>query len=176
MKRIYSFGMNDDSTTYWTAFYTKPRNEKKVAGRLLEKGYEIFCPCRTVVKQWSDRKKRVKEPLFTSYIFAKVNDLTRFEILMDSGIVANVNWLGQPAVIRDLEIEEIKSFLQEYPHAQATRSELKTGDQIMVDSGAFAGKNGQIKRVGRNKAYLSFASIGMELHAEIPLVHLKKVS
>ncbi len=42
----------------WYALYTKPRNEKKVEEQLLKMGLEAFCPKVTVVKQWSDRKKR----------------------------------------------------------------------------------------------------------------------
>lgn len=36
--------------TYWTAFYTKPRNEKKAAERLMSEGFDIYCPTRTVIK------------------------------------------------------------------------------------------------------------------------------
>ena len=30
---------------HWFAVYTKPRNEKKVYARLVEKGIETFLPC-----------------------------------------------------------------------------------------------------------------------------------
>ena len=42
----------------WYALYTKPRNEKKVEEQLLKMGVEAFCPKVSVVKQWSDRKKK----------------------------------------------------------------------------------------------------------------------
>ena len=167
--------MKDDQTAYWTAYYTKPRNEKKVAERLLSKGYDVYCPTRTVVKQWSDRKKKIKEPVFTSYIFAKVDELSRIEIAMNAGIVSNVFWLGKPVKIRTSEIEAIKSFLQEYPSAKIEYKDFKTGDKIMINSGPFSGQNGSITRIKGNRAHLSIASLGLELHAEVPLVHLEKV-
>ncbi len=107
--------MNKSSDIFWTAFYTMPRSEKKTAERLIERGYEVYCPTRTVVKQWSDRRKKVSEPFFTSYLFAKVNEKLRNEILKDRGVVSNVFWLGKPAIIREQEILAIKSFLEGFP-------------------------------------------------------------
>ena len=120
--------MSNLESKYWTAFYTRPRNEKKVAERLSERGYIVYCPTRIVIKQWSDRKRKVKEPLFTSYIFAMVDELERQEILRDQGIVSSVFWLKKPVIIRDVEIEAIRGFLEDYPLAIAEN--LNQGDRI----------------------------------------------
>lgn len=173
MKNTYFCGMKSNQTAYWTAFYTKPRSEKKVAERLLGKGHEIYCPTRTVMKQWSDRKKKVSEPVFTSYIFARVEEISRTEILMDSGVVSNVFWLGKPAIIRDSEIESIRNFLEEHTNAECYT--LAAGDCIAIDAGPLSGQSGVVSRVRGNKAYLSIASLSIELHAEVQVTHLKKV-
>jgi transcription antitermination factor NusG len=120
--------------TYWTAFYTKPRNEKKAADRLISEGYNIYCPTRSVVKQWSDRKKKVTEPVFSSYIFANVNEISRPEILTNPSIVSNVHWLGKPAVIRDKEISEIRNFLNEFPSAEIVSNNFQNEDKVLVNS------------------------------------------
>ena len=52
----------------WHVFYVQARHEKKVNERLLDCGYETFLPLKKVLKQWSQRKKWVEEPLFRSYI------------------------------------------------------------------------------------------------------------
>jgi hypothetical protein len=52
----------------WYALYTKPRNEKKVYSRLVEKGVEAFLPLQKRLKQWSDRKKLVGS-LYSDHIF-----------------------------------------------------------------------------------------------------------
>ena len=161
--------------TYWTAFYTKPRNEKKAAERLAKNGFEAYCPTRTIVKQWSDRKKKVSEPVFTSYLFAKVNELTRMEILLDSGIVSKLYWLGQPAVIRDIEIQEIKSFLEDYSSCEIELKDLTGGNNVIVESGPLSGQSGIIRHIQGNRAILSINSLGIEMQAEISLGHLKKV-
>lgn len=167
--------MNNNEALYWTVFYTKPRSEKKVALRLMDHGFEIYCPTRTVVKQWSDRKKKVSEPLFTSYIFAKVNEVSRNEILNDQGVVSNVFWLGKPAIVRDEEIFAIKSFLEEYPLASSQFHDLRQGNNVAVSSGPLSGQSGLVRRVKGGRAYLTIVHLGIEIRAEIDLRHLKKV-
>ncbi|URM37362.1 hypothetical protein LLY39_01890 [Flavobacterium anhuiense] len=44
----------------WYVVYTKPKWEKKVADKLNQLGIECYCPLITQIKQWSDRKKRLK--------------------------------------------------------------------------------------------------------------------
>ena len=61
----------------WFALYTKPHNEIKVAEKLLSMGIEAYCPTIVVEKQWSDRKKKIQQPLLNSYVFVKVNEKER---------------------------------------------------------------------------------------------------
>lgn len=168
--------MIDSFKSYWTAFYTKPRNEIKAANRLIGQGFEVYCPTRTVVKQWSDRKKRVKEPIFSSYLFAKVNESSRSEILRDNGIVSNVFWLGMPAVIRECEILAIRSFLEDYSQIKTSFDTGIIGSKVLVDSGPLSGQTGVVKRVKGNRVCLNIVSLGIEMHAEIRVGHLKPVS
>ncbi|MDX1426779.1 MAG: transcription termination/antitermination NusG family protein [Salegentibacter mishustinae] len=48
----------------WYVLYTKPRTEKRVAESLEQMGVEVYCPLITEIKQWKDRKKKLKTPLF----------------------------------------------------------------------------------------------------------------
>ena len=59
----------------WFAIYVKSRCEKKVNEQLEDIGVESFLPLITRVKQWSDRKKKVEEPLFRSYLFVHISDI-----------------------------------------------------------------------------------------------------
>ena len=58
--------------------------------RLAQRGIDVFLPKRSVLKTWSDRKKKVIEPLFRSYIFAKVNELVRLDVLRDDAILTTI--------------------------------------------------------------------------------------
>tara|TARA_R110001592_G_scaffold119404_1_gene322428 strand:- start:26615 stop:27121 length:507 start_codon:yes stop_codon:yes gene_type:complete len=167
--------MNNSQRVYWTAFYTKPRNEKKAAERLISKGFDVYCPTRTVLKQWSDRKKKVIEPVFTSYLFAKVDEACRLEILKDSSIVSNVRWLGKPAIIQEQEISEIKSFLEEFPLSELSGESFQVGSRVNVDTGALSGQSGVIRKIQGNKVFLLISNLGVELKAEMSMNHLRKV-
>jgi transcription antitermination factor NusG len=155
------------SNKYWTAFYTKPRNEKSVAERLTRQGYDIYAPLRTTIKQWSDRKKKVQEPLFPSYIFAYVDETLRLEILQDSSIVSSVLWLKNPVKIRDEEIEAIQLFLEEHPGAKAHSAPFKKGQDVQIEEGPFSGKKGVVKEVRNNRIIVRLETLSFELSAAI---------
>ena len=63
----------DKDSKKWFAIYVKSRNEKKVSKTLNDIGIESFLPLITKIKQWSDRRKKVDEPLFNSYLFFAKN-------------------------------------------------------------------------------------------------------
>ncbi|XOV91191.1 MAG: transcription termination/antitermination NusG family protein [Bacteroidota bacterium] len=75
--------------SHWYVLYTRPRNEKKVIQRL-ENEFEVFCPLVTTKRQWSDRKKKVSEPLFRSYVFVKVTEAERQDVLRTPGVVCYI--------------------------------------------------------------------------------------
>ena len=78
---------------------------------LSEKGIENYCPLNKVMKKWSDRHKVVLEPLFKGYVFVKPGNTKKWEIKKIPGIINFVHWLGEPAPIREEEINVIRRFL-----------------------------------------------------------------
>lgn len=141
---------------HWMAIYTKPRSEKKVAERLEKADIEVYCPLQTTLKQWSDRKKKVKIPIFPSYVFVKVDEKGREKVLQDFGVLNFVFWQGKPAVIKEEEIEVIKEHLEE------SQSETEIiGDEITITQGVLSGTKGKIKEIQGNKIILTIESIGI---------------
>ncbi|HEX6432075.1 MAG TPA: transcription termination/antitermination NusG family protein, partial [Niastella sp.] len=63
-----------ESAKRWYAVYTHAKWEKKVADLLTRKNIENYCPLNKVVRQWTDRKKIIYEPLFTSYVFPRITN------------------------------------------------------------------------------------------------------
>ena len=57
----------------WYVIYVRSRHEKNVYSALLDKGIEASLPMKTVVREWSDRKKKVQLPLFRSYVFVNID-------------------------------------------------------------------------------------------------------
>jgi transcriptional antiterminator RfaH len=154
----------------WYVLYTKPQNEKKVAAILSLKGIEVYCPLHTVVKQWSDRKKKVVLPIFKSYVFVALENYVtgNSTVLNIRGSVRFLWWLGKPAVVRDEEIETIKNFLNEYKNVPVT-AEISEGQNVRVTEGVFKDREGKVIKIKGKRAVLHIASLGWNISAEINL-------
>ncbi|WP_207534029.1 transcription termination/antitermination protein NusG [Desertivirga arenae] len=153
--------------TNWYAVYTKPRFEKKVADSLSAIGIENYCPLNRVVKQWSDRRKVVEEPLFTSYVFVKMNLKQHSAIRQVPGLVNFVYWLGKPAVIHDSEIITIKDFLKEATNVQLERTAIRNNAVVRITAGSFMNMEGHIINVNKRTVKVELPSIGCALVAEV---------
>ena len=97
----------------WFAIYVKSRNEKKVFKQLEDMGIESFLPLITRVKQWSDRKKKVEEPLFRSYIFVKISLKDYYTVLNIPGVVKFVCFEKNPVPVPENQIVAIKQYIKE---------------------------------------------------------------
>lgn len=159
----------------WYVLYTKPRNEKKITQRLKDKGITVFCPLKTEVKQWSDRKKKVAEPVFKSYVFVHMDDykLENVDVLTTPGAVKFLWWNGKPGIVRGCEIQAIKDFLNDYKNAEIT-VRLKEGDRITVKEGLLKDTEGKVLTVKGNKAVLHLHSLGLNMTAKLPVQALSK--
>jgi transcription antitermination factor NusG len=158
--------MSNEELT-WKAVYTKPRNEKKVASRLADSGYEVYSPMRKTLKQWSDRKKWVEEPLFSSYVFVRVAEDQRAEVLADPGVVAFLFWLGKPAVVRNEEIQAIRDFIERHPSAQAVALSVEKGKRVAIKRGPMKNHEGVVRRSEKGRVIIEIDSMGMELIADV---------
>jgi transcriptional antiterminator RfaH len=97
----------------WYALYTKPRTEFKAAEQLKSINVDYYLPVVTKVKQWSDRKKRVTEPVMYGYIFIFANEKERLASLEQQSIVRCIFDQGRPAIIPAWQIENLKRMLNQ---------------------------------------------------------------
>ena len=58
----------------WYVLHTKPRSEKKAEEQLLSLGINAYCPTRTELKVWSDRKKKIDMPVLPSMILVNIEE------------------------------------------------------------------------------------------------------
>jgi len=154
-----------EDTGHWYAVYTKPRWEKKVASLLEAKGIEYYCPLNKVVKQWSDRKKTVLEPLFKSYVFVRVEEKQKWELMNIPGILNYVHFLGKPAKIRNSEIETVKKFLNEFGSVDVMESITPVNAIVKIRKGVLMNYQGILLEVSGNKASVKIESMGLQLTA-----------
>lgn len=149
----------------WYALYTKPRYEQKVSKALMERGVETYCPVITEIRQWSDRKKKVKTPLFKSYVFVNIEENERGFVFDVPGVVRYLFWLGRPAIVRDEEIEAIRQWMEEDAVDEVQVEDLSPGDKLTISSGAFKDQKAIIKEVGKKRMRLILPNLGCTVSA-----------
>lgn len=161
---------------HWIAVYTKPRWEKKVSQLLTNKNIENYCPLNKVVRQWSDRKKIILEPLFTSYVFVNTSIDEYLSIRKTDGIINFVYWLGKPAIIKQAEIESIKSFLNNYTDVELEKIDVNINDEVKIIHGPLFSMKGKVIEVHFNYVKVMLPSIGYTLVAKVPKSHISKIN
>lgn len=163
-----------DSQKKWYAVYTKPRWEKKVHQLLQNQGIESYCPLNKVCRQWSDRKKMVLEPLFFSYVFIHVGESEFLPVKKTDGVINLVYWLGQPAVIRDEEIEAIRQFLETYENVSLEKVEVSVNNKVKIIDGPFMDMEGVVTDVLHNSVKVILPSLGYALIAPLTRIAVLK--
>ena len=167
----------DEKKKKWYAIYTKPRAEKKVLEQLEKLGYTAYLPLKKEVRQWKDRLKKVEVPLFSSYIFVKVNDKEYIEIPKQvKGFVKYVNIGKQRTEVREEEIDAIKKmikFSQDTIESSSENFELL--EKVEIKSGKLKGLSGRLVEFrGKYRIAVRIESIGTNLLVEINKNSVKK--
>jgi len=127
---------------------------------LEQMGVEVYCPLITEIKQWKDRKKKLKTPLFKSYVFIKLEEKNRNRVFDVPGVVRYLFWLGKPAIVRNEEIEVIQEWLDCEKVDDAKVDHLNQGDKISIKNGVFKDHEAIIREVGNRKMRLILPKLG----------------
>lgn len=160
----------------WFAVYTKPRWEKKVSDLLGRRGIENYCPLNKVHRQWSDRKKIILEPLFTSYVFVRIPFREQLDVRSTEGVLNFVYWLGKPALVRDKEISLIKRFLNEHDNVKVQPSEILLNEKVRIISGPLMLLEGNVLEVKNKTVKVLLPSLGFALVADVKKANLEPVN
>jgi len=161
----------------WFALYTKPRWEKKINTALLKKGIESWCPLQVIEKQWSDRKKIIEEPLFRSYVFVRINEEEKNNVLSTDGVLNFVYYLSKPAVIKDEEVNNIRMYLADKDARISIISEegFMQGEKIKINFGVFMDKEGTVLKGSKKKVFVQLQSLGQVMVVEFPAEYLSPI-
>jgi transcription antitermination factor NusG len=166
-----------DETRHWYAVYTKPRNEKKLTLLLNGKSIEAYAPLRKTLKQWSDRKKMVEEPLIPSYVFVNIPLSQYYEVLNTPGAVMYIWFSGKPATIPASQIDTLKRLVNSDADVEVTNDHLPEGTKVRISDGALKGLTGElIHLAGKNKVVIRIDAIDKALMLTISANLLEKVT
>lgn len=141
----------------WYALYVHSRAEKKVHERLTDMGFESYLPLVTRMKQWSDRMKKVEEPLFKSYLFVRADEKCHFEIVSIPGVTKFVNFEKKAVVVPENQIIAIKKYCNDYSEEEDTKQvELHEGQLVRITSGEMTGLIGRLAPINNKKRLIVY--------------------
>ena len=160
----------------WYVIYVRSRHEKNVHSALLDKGIDASLPMKTVVREWSDRKKKVQLPLFRGYIFVNIDlKIDNLNVLQTPGVVKFIGIRKEPSRIPDEQIHWIHLMVTESDAVQ-NEKEIPVGQRVHVMAGPFKGTEGVVKRVGgRFRLVVLIESIMQAVSVDIKPEYLEKI-
>ena len=120
--------------------------------------------------------KTVEEPLFKSYVFARVSGEEQTKVRMTAGVMNFVYWQGKPAIIPAKEIETIRKFLNEYENVLAEPIQLKEDGRVTIRQGLFMDHEAKILKIEGNRVKVVIESIGYTLVASIDKKNLSTLT
>ena len=169
-----NYGYQDSNTRFWYALYTRPRFERKVDFELRRKGLQPLVATRTVERIWSDRLKKIDEPLFPCYVFVNANPTERHLSLETAGVVRMVGFNGRPSRISEFEIQSIQRVMR-YGFDPKPVEFLLSGDQVEVVSGPLSGLRGFFQEDrGKSRFVMTIPAIKQSISIEIDKRQIKK--
>ncbi len=152
----------------WYAVYTRSRFEKQVLKGLQDQGIEAYLPLIKTVRQWSDRKKTVEVPLFSSYVFVHIDRRFYDLVLQTMGVVKYITFEGKAASIPSDQIDNLRIIVNSDEKVETTWETRKKGDKVMVSAGSLKGLRGELISDGdRRKVLVRIDSIDQNLVVEV---------
>jgi len=162
----------------WYVVQTKPANEDRVKGNLLNQEIEPFLPFLGT-RQYSNGKviDRIK-PLFPNYLFARMDlGLHYYKVKYTRGVSKILGNGEGPIPISEKVIVTIRERMGE-DNLVKLEDELTEGDVVEVTSGPFKDLRGlfQKKMSGKGRVKILLSLIGVDVPVQISRWQIKKVA
>jgi transcription antitermination factor NusG len=156
----------------WHIVYTRPQWEKKVAKKLDRKKIQNYCPFARIRRPEGERKKIQETPLFTSFVFVHVCAEEMAVVKATSGVLHFVHWLQKPAVVKNEEIDIIRSFLNDYQTIKLEKTSVKPADKVRIINGPLMERDGKVLEIKHKTIKVLLPSLGYMLAVEIEKAHI----
>lgn len=153
----------------WYVAYTYPKAEKKVQSKLEKIGIQSYLPLHQIIRDWSDRKKKLIVPLFPSYIFINSTPGKKHEIFAVKEIVRYVSFGGRPATVNDSIINSLQNILKQNAEVDIEKY-IKEGSPVKITEGPFAGTEGfLIRRNGKTRLLVQIDALQQGITVNISI-------
>ena len=166
--------MEDGSLTKlsWYALQVRSRKENYVASQIIGQGYECLLPKYKCIRNWSDRRKELEQPLFPGYLFCRFDFQQRRPLISTPGVLQILGTGPIPVPVSDDEIRALQlaaaSGVQKQPWPY-----LEVGERVRVTYGNLSGLEGiLINFKGNHRVVLSVTLLQRSVAMEVDLAWL----
>lgn len=160
----------------WFVIYTMPHHEKKIHTKLQKEGINSYLPTQVTLKKWSDRKKKVTEPLFSCYLFVQISIKDYYKVLNTPGVIRYICFCGKAVTISDSKIQTIKNLLENKFELEDTQLNFQIGDKVQIIHGSLRGIDGELVMFNNQKrVIIRIEEINKSLFVNIPTNYLQQV-
>jgi transcription antitermination factor NusG len=130
----------------WYALQIQSKLGSVAHSTLCGKSFEAFLPMYWTQRRWSDRVKRLEQPLFPGYMFCRFDARDRLPVLTVPGVVGVVSAGKIPLPVDDKEIAAVRAVLGSGLAAQPWPF-LGIGSKVYLERGPLAGVEGVITSI-----------------------------
>jgi transcription antitermination factor NusG len=160
----------------WYALQVYTGKEKWVAATLEERGHQILLLLYTVVRWWSDRRKRIDQPVFPGYVFCHFDPHRRSPILAAPGVLRIVSSGRTPMPLEDREIEALAR-IANAGCCVAPVPYLRIGEWVRISGGALDGTIGQVMMFRKGlRVVVSISILERSVSLEVSHERLERLS
>ena len=146
--------------------------------QLTDMGYEAYLPLIVTIRKWSDRMKKVEEPLFKSYLFVRADIREYYSVVNIPGVTRFVSFNKEAVVVPQNQINAIKKYCNDYTDDddKVQETELHEGQLVRITSGAMAGLIGRLAPIDNKKRLIVYIeSVGHYLPINIARTKVEPV-
>jgi transcription antitermination factor NusG len=143
--------------------------------KLVEQNIETYLPLVKQVKQWSDRKKLVEEPLFTGYIFVKPEAHELDKPRHINGVVNYLSFGKQKALVKQSEIDALRYLVENGYTLNLVSADIQIGSKVKINLSDFKNETAVVHKIKDDYAILYFESLHQNIHIKLPLMALETI-
>lgn len=145
----------------WYALYVKSRHEFVIQDQLFKKEIGTYLPVVQRLRQWKDRRKQIRFPLFPGYLFVNIppDPETFLSVLKVKGVLSFVSAEpGYPTAVPSEEIYSLKLLLENNKTIDVFPN-IKEGTRVRVKRGPLQGAEGVL--LNKDDQYMFLININI---------------
>ena len=160
----------------WIVVRSKPRSEKVAYKEMINKNIEAYLPMLKERRKWSDRKKWVEFPLFSSYLFARIDIKNSIFVLQTQGVNTIIKFGEKIAVVQDDVIKAMRLAIEGGYQLEPTEYFVE-GNLVEVIAGPMKGVSGIVARLkGQSRLIIKIDAIQQALSIQIESKFIKNIN